>query len=86
MDLDPEIQPAFFDSAQAVTLKGKHVSSNIDFYSGFVYEMLNIPLELASPLFVCARIVGWLAHNIEDKCYCNRIIRPATKYVGDYKE
>lgn len=66
--------------------KKKHVSSNIDFYSGFVYEMLNIPLELVSPLFVCARMVGWLAHNIEDKCYCNKIIRPATKYVGKIEE
>lgn len=67
-------------------VKGKHVSSNIDFYSGFVYEMLNIPEELVSPLFVCARMVGWLAHNIEDKCYCDKIIRPATKYVGTLKE
>lgn len=67
-------------------MKKKHVASNIDFYSGFVYEMLNIPLELVSPLFVCARMVGWLAHNIEDKCYCNKIIRPATKYVGKMKE
>ena len=66
-------------------IKGKHVSSNVDFYSGFVYEMLNVPMELASPLFVCARISGWLAHNIEDKCYCNKIIRPATKYVGELK-
>ena len=66
--------------------KKKHVSSNIDFYSGFVYEMLNIPMELVAPLFVCARMVGWLAHNIEDKCYCNKIIRPATKYVGKLKE
>ncbi len=66
--------------------KKKHVSSNIDFYSGFVYEMLNIPLELVSPLFVCARMIGWLAHNIEDKCYCNKIIRPATKYVGKIEE
>lgn len=65
--------------------KGKRVSSNIDFYSGFVYEMLGIPQELVSPLFVCARMVGWLAHNIEDKCYCDKIIRPATKYVGDIK-
>ena len=65
--------------------KKKHVSSNIDFYSGFVYEMLNIPMELVAPLFVCARMVGWLAHNIEDKCYCNKIIRPATKYVGKLK-
>ena len=66
--------------------KHKHVSSNIDFYSGLVYEMLNIPFELAAPLFVCARMVGWLAHNIEDKCYCNKIVRPATKYVGKIKE
>ena len=66
--------------------KKKHVSSNIDFYSGFVYEMLNIPMDLVAPLFVCARMVGWLAHNIEDKCYCNKIIRPATKYVGHLKE
>lgn len=66
--------------------KHKHVSSNIDFYSGFVYEMLNIPFELVAPLFVCARMVGWLAHNIEDKCYCDKIVRPATKYVGTIKE
>lgn len=66
--------------------KHKQVSSNVDFYSGFVYEMLNIPLELVSPLFVCARMAGWLAHNIEDKCYCNKIIRPATKYVGEIRE
>lgn len=66
--------------------KKKRVSSNIDFYSGFVYEMLNIPQELISPLFVCARMVGWLAHNIEDKCYCDKIIRPATKYVGKINE
>ena len=66
--------------------KHKHVSSNIDFYSGFVYEMLNIPVELIAPLFVCARMVGWLAHNIEDKCYCDKIVRPATKYVGKIKE
>lgn len=63
--------------------KGIRVSSNIDFYSGFVYELLNIPQELVSPLFVTARLVGWLAHNIEDKLYCNKIIRPATKYVGE---
>lgn len=66
--------------------KGKSVSSNIDFYSGFVYSMLNIPQELVSLLFVTARIVGWLAHNIEDKCYCDKIVRPATKYVGDTKK
>ncbi len=65
--------------------KKKHVSSNVDFYSGLVYDMLGIPSELFTPLFVCARIAGWLAHNIEDKCYCDKIVRPATRYVGDIK-
>ena len=67
-------------------VKGKNVASNVDFYSGFVYRMLNIPQELISPLFVCARLVGWLAHNIENKLYCDRIVRPATKYVGEIKK
>lgn len=67
-------------------LKGKHVSSNVDFYSGLVYKMLDIPQELVSPLFVNARIVGWIAHNIEDKLYSNKIVRPATKYVGTYRK
>ncbi len=65
--------------------KGRNVSSNVDFYSGFVYSMLDIPQELVSLLFVSARMVGWLAHNIEDKCSCDKIIRPATKYVGEIK-
>lgn len=65
--------------------KGIHVSSNIDFYSGFVYRMLGIPEELFTPLFVCSRTVGWLAHNIENKLYDGKIMRPATKYVGDVK-
>lgn len=66
--------------------KGIHVSSNVDFYSGLVYDMLNIPSDLYTLLFVIARTVGWIAHNIESKLYSNRIIRPATKYVGDLKE
>ena len=48
--------------------------------------MLNIPKELFTPLFVCARCVGWLAHNIENKLYDGRIMRPATKYVGQINE
>lgn len=63
-------------------VKGIHVSSNVDFYSGFVYDMLEIPEDLYTPLFVMARMVGWLAHNIENKVYDGRIMRPATKYVG----
>lgn len=83
-----EFYQRFEKCAKEVIYETKHkrVSSNIDFYSGFVYEMLNIPQELVSPLFVCARMVGWLAHNIEDKCYCDKIIRPATKYVGGIKK
>lgn len=63
-----------------------HVCSNVDFYSGFVYEMMNIPEDLYSPLFVASRSIGWLAHNIENKLYCNRIVRPAGKYVGETME
>lgn len=66
--------------------KGIHVCTNVDFYSGLVYSMLNIPEDLYTLLFVVARTVGWIAHNIENKLYSNRIIRPATKYVGELKE
>ncbi|MEG0469697.1 MAG: citrate synthase, partial [Longicatena sp.] len=67
-------------------VKGINVSSNVDFYSGFVYEMMGIPEDLFTPLFVMARTVGWLAHNIENKLYDGRIVRPATKYVGTTKK
>lgn len=63
--------------------KGIHVSANVDYYSGLVYSLLGIPEDLFTPMFVCARVVGWLAHNIENKLYCNRIVRPAGKYVGE---
>lgn len=67
-------------------VKGINVSSNVDFYSGFVYEMMGIPEDLYTPLFVMGRTVGWLAHNIENKIYDGRIMRPATKYVGSTKK
>lgn len=66
--------------------KDKAISNNVDFYSGFAYQMMNIPAELYTPLFACARLVGWLAHNIENKKYDGRIMRPATKYVGETLE
>ncbi len=56
--------------------------ANVDFYSGFVYDMLNIPIDLITPIFATSRMIGWLAHNLENKLYCNRIIRPASKYVS----
>ncbi len=55
----------------------KGVSPNVDFYSGFVYDMLGIPEELYTPLFAIARIAGWSAHRIEELVSANKIIRPA---------
>ena len=59
----------------------KGVCANVDFYSGFAYQMLNIPEELYTPLFAIARIAGWSAHRIEELTNGNRIIRPAYKAV-----
>ncbi|MCI2106926.1 MAG: citrate/2-methylcitrate synthase [Intestinimonas sp.] len=60
----------------------KGVSANVDFYSGFVYHMLNLPLELYTPIFAIARIAGWGAHRIEELINMGKIIRPAYVYVG----
>ena len=60
----------------------KNVCANVDFYSGFVYTMLNIPEELFTPLFAIARIPGWSAHRLEELLNASKIIRPAYKYVG----
>ena len=61
---------------------GKTVSSNVDFYSGFVYEMIGLPQEIFTPLFAMARIVGWCAHRNEELNFeGKRIIRPAYKNV-----
>ena len=62
----------------------KGVSPNVDFYSGFVYDMLGIPMELYTPLFAIARIVGWSAHRLEEIVGMNKIIRPA--YMSVMKE
>ena len=59
----------------------KGVSSNIDFYSGFVYDMLNLPKEMFTPIFAIARVAGWSAHRIEELLNSSRIIRPAYKSV-----
>jgi citrate synthase len=64
----------------------KGVSPNVDFYSGFVYEMLGIPMELYTPLFAIARICGWSAHRIEELVGMNKIIRPAYKSVMKERE
>ena len=64
----------------------KGVSANVDFYSGFVYSMLNIPLELYTPIFAIARIAGWSAHRLEELISGDKIIRPAYKAEVEDKE
>lgn len=62
----------------------KGVSANVDFYSGFVYSMLDIPPEMFTPIFAIARIVGWSAHRIEELINMDKIIRPA--YISVMEE
>ena len=64
----------------------KGVSINVDFYSGFVYDMLNRPLELYTPIFAIARIAGWSAHRLEELANNGKIIRPAYKPVGEDRD
>ena len=56
--------------------------ANVDFYSGFVYNMLGIPQDLFTPLFAMSRIVGWSAHRMEELLTGGKIIRPAYKSVA----
>jgi citrate synthase len=64
----------------------KGVSANIDFFSGFVYKMLDLPEELYTPMFAIARIVGWSAHRIEELVNAQKIMRPAYKEVSSDRE
>jgi len=64
----------------------KGVSANVDFYSGFVYSMLDIPHELYTPIFAIARIVGWSAHRLEELINNNKIIRPAYMSISTEQE
>ena len=61
----------------------KKACPNVDFYSGFVYEMLGIPRELFTPLFAIARITGWSAHRLEELVTMDKIIRPAYRSVAE---
>ena len=64
----------------------KNVCANVDFYSGFVYTMLDIPKELFTPIFAISRMAGWSAHRLEELLNAGKIIRPAYKYVGHHEE
>ena len=64
----------------------KGVSANIDFYSGFVYSMLDLPLQLYTPIFAIARMAGWGAHRVEELINAGKIIRPAYRAVQERQE
>ena len=64
----------------------KGVSTNVDFYSGFVYHMLDIPVELYTPMFAIARVVGWSAHRMEELVNVDKIIRPAYQSVMELRD
>ncbi|EQB20315.1 Citrate synthase (si) [Dehalobacter sp. UNSWDHB] len=65
---------------------GKVISANVDFYSGFVYKMLGLPLELFTPIFAISRMSGWSAHRIEEIVNNGKIVRPAYKSVTPRRE
>lgn len=64
----------------------KGVSPNVDFYSGFVYQMLGLPMELYTPIFAIARIAGWSAHRMEEVCHKGKIMRPAYMTICPHKK
>lgn len=72
------MSPVLFNE---IKKSNKIVSANVDFYSGLVYDMLNIPYELFTPIFAIARVAGWCAHLLEEIINGGRIMRPAYKYV-----
>ncbi len=65
---------------------GKEICANVDLYSGFVYQLLDIPVELCTPLFAVSRIVGWCAHILEEHITGGKIMRPAYKSVSNRSE
>ena len=87
-----EIEMALYEMVENVApslLKEKRnrpVSANVDFYSGFVYSMLGLPLELDTPIFAIARIAGWSAHRLEEIMSAGKIVRPAYKNVASHKK
>ena len=64
----------------------KGVSANVDFYSGFIYSMLDLPMELYTPIFAIARIAGWSAHRMEELIGGGKIIRPSYMAVQEHRD
>lgn len=75
-DLVQKLGPVAFREVKGIE---KDMCANVDFYSGFVYQMMKIPQELYTPIFAMSRIVGWCAHRLEEIMTNNKIIRPAYK-------
>ena len=64
---------------------GNAICANVDLYSGLIYRMLNIPVELYTPIFAMARMSGWCAHRLEEIITCRRIMRPAYRPIQHKK-
>lgn len=79
-ELIERLGPGLFNERRA---KKRDLCANVDFFSGFVYDMLNIPVDLYTPLFAVSRVVGWCAHRIEELLNAGPIIRPAYKAVSE---
>jgi len=77
-----KIGPEIFNRNRA---KPRDLCANVDFYSGFVYDMLNIPLDLYTPIFAISRVVGWCVHRIEELLNGGPIIRPAYKAIFEQR-
>ena len=81
------IEKVAIETIPAVKGRSKPLCANVDFYSGFVYDLIGIPRELYTPLFAMGRIVGWCAHRNEELNFeGRRIIRPAYRCVTDENE
>lgn len=83
LQLIEKLTPEIFASEKHNT---KKMCANVDLYSGLIYEMLGIPVDLYTPLFAVARVAGWSAHRMEELVTGNRVIRPAYKNVAHRKD
>jgi citrate synthase len=77
-----QITPQIF---KRVKKSDKPIAANVDLYFGFVYDMLDFPQEIYTPLFAMGRMAGWAAHRIDELINGGRIIRPAYKNVGQVR-
>ena len=77
------LTPGLFNAFKGTDIA---MCANVDLYSGLVYRMLDIPVEMYTPLFAIARVAGWCAHRMEEYCTANKIIRPAYKCIAKPRE